>query len=164
MAVVSPEQMEDAWKFVGGCSKDEVLALQQRCGRFQEELTCFVLGFTSDVSSDALGLALWVHLVLMQAFQRNSSKLARVKPAKIERAWRQNTMLFNAIRIKPDVDPYELLIELEEAEPAVIQYVVDALTESDPDDLIAMSEQDRWHIMQVLKTVSDCLHGASRVQ
>jgi len=94
MSVVSPEDMEDTWKSVAGSSSDEILALQQRCGRLQQELTGFVLRFTSEVSSDALGIALWVQLVVMQAFQRHSSKLKRVKSAKIERAWQRNTTLF----------------------------------------------------------------------
>jgi hypothetical protein len=43
-----------------------------------------------------------------------------------------------------------------------MQYVIDALTEQNEDDPIAIAEEDFWRILQVLKTVSDCMHFAQR--
>src|SRR5205809_976756 len=48
------------------------------------------------------------------------------------------------------------------SEPAVMQYVIDALTEENEDDPVALTDDDFWRILQVLKTVADCMHFARR--
>ena len=50
------------------------------------------------------------------------------------------------------------------SEPAVVQYVIDALTEDNEDDPIALIEDDFWHILQVLKTAADCMHDAQKTR
>ena len=49
------------------------------------------------------------------------------------------------------------------SEPAVLRYILDALTEED-DDPVELSDEEFWHILRVLKTVVDCLHGAGIVK
>ena len=41
-----------------------------------------------------------------------------------------------------------------------MQYVIDALTEESADDPVILSDDDFWRILQVLKTVVDCMHSA----
>jgi hypothetical protein len=164
MQVVSPTQMEETWRSVAASSPEEIRKMQKASGTKQEELTAFVLAFLSGLSSEALGLALWVHLVVMQAFLRSGSRFKRVKPNKIERAWRENQTLCAELWSSAEDDPYGELAHREASEPAVVQYIIDAMTEVSPDDPIAISEEERRKAVQVLKTVSDCLHDAYRVR
>ena len=55
--------------------------------------------------------------------------------------------------------PFRLETDLT-TEPAVMQYVVDALCEED-EEPVELSTEEFWHILRVLKTVADCLHDAS---
>jgi len=164
MPVVSPDLMEETWESVAASSPEAIERMQKACGVKQEELTAFVLAYLSDLSNDALGLALWVHLVIRQAFVRGGERFKRIKPNKIERAWRENQILFAELWSSAEDDPFEGLVEREIAEPSVVRYIVDAMTETNPDDPIAISEEECRHAVQVLKTVSDCLHDAYRAR
>jgi hypothetical protein len=46
------------------------------------------------------------------------------------------------------------------SEPVALQYVVDALTETDEDDPVDLEDNDFWQVLQVLKTVVDCMRDA----
>ena len=134
--------------------------MQKQCSKDQEELTGFVLDFTSDVGTQALGLALYVHLVVAQAFHRSRAKFRKVKPGEIMRAWKDNFAIVNELKAKghthaPFVFPTNLT-----SEPAVLQYVVDALTEHDESDPISITDEEFWRALQVLKTCCDCMHDA----
>lgn len=55
-------------------------------------------------------------------------------------------------------------LEIDTAEPHVMRYVVDALTE-EPDEDPALTVEEFWHLFAVLKTVVETLHevaGARR--
>ena len=45
-----------------------------------------------------------------------------------------------------------------------MQYVIDALTEENEDDPVHLSDDDFWRILQVLKTVADCMHSARKTE
>ena len=99
-----------------------------------------------------------VHLVVAEAFRRSTAKFRRLKAGRIERTWKENFAFINDLKaaghtcssfsLPPDLTP----------EPHVMQYVIDALTEQDNADLVVLDEAEFWHILQVLKTVSDCMH------
>ena len=69
-ALVSEVLMEATWQSVGGASPARVLRRQQACGEEQEELAGFVVGFTSKLRPDAMGLALYAYVVIAEAFRR----------------------------------------------------------------------------------------------
>ena len=45
-----------------------------------------------------------------------------------------------------------------------MQYVIDALTEESEDDPVSLDEEDFWRIVQVMKTVADCMHSARKTE
>jgi hypothetical protein len=160
--IVDPQLMEATWQAVGAMSEAEALRKQRLCRKEQEELTGFVLAFTSELPPEALGLALYVHVVIMEAFRRSGARFRRLKPAKIESAWKANCAFVNDLKAAGySRAPFQLKAELT-SEPAVMQYVIDALTEEGVDDPVPLSDPELWHILQVLKTVSDCMHSACR--
>lgn len=160
--LVNPKLMEATWKSAGGATTDEARRMQKQCGKDQEELTGFVIGFTSELGHEALGLALYMQMVVGQAFRRSGATFKKVKPGKILRAWEENFAVIDELKAEgytraPFVFPPHLT-----SEPAVLQYVVDAMTEFDPLDPISMTEDEFWHSLQVLKTYCDCLHDAGK--
>src|SRR5439155_25860999 len=114
--------MEKTWRAVGAMSDAEIRQRQGLCGKEQQELTGFVLAYTSELPPEALGLALYAHFVVIEAFRRTGARFRKLKPTTIA------------------------------SEPAVMQYVIDALTEENEDDTVALTADDCWRIFQVLKT------------
>jgi hypothetical protein len=162
--LVSAQIMEDTWRAVGAMSEAEIRRRQGLCGKEQEELTGFVLAFTSELPPEAFGLALYAHLVVMEAFRRCGARFRKLKPARIESTWKENFGFVNDLKAAGySRTPFQLKTELV-SEPAVMQYVIDALTEESEDDPVTVTEDDFWRILQVLKTVVDCMHSARRTE
>lgn len=162
--LVSAQLVEDTWRAIGALSDDEIRRKQALCGKEQQELTGFVLAFTSDLPPEAFGLALYVHLVVIEAFRRSGARFRRLKPTRIETTWRENFGFVGDLKAAGHTRaPFQLRPELA-SEPAVMQYVIDALTEENEDDPVSLSEEDFWRIVQVLKTVADCMHSARKAE
>jgi hypothetical protein len=162
--LVSAQLVKDTWRAVGAMSDNEIHRRQALCGKEQEELTGFVLAFTSELPPEALGLALYVHLVVIEAFRRSGAEFRKLKPTRIESTWRDNFGFINDLKAAGHTRaPFQLMPGLV-SEPAVMQYVIDALTEESEDDPVSLSEDDFWRILQVLKTVADCMHSARKTK
>jgi hypothetical protein len=160
--LVDAQLMEETWRAVGAMSDAEIRRRQGLCGKEQEELTSFVLAFTSELPPEALGLALYAHFVVIEAFRRTGVRFRKLKPARIETTWRENFGFINDLKATGySRAPFQLKAELT-SEPAVMQYVIDALTEDNEDDPVALTDDDFWRVLQVLKTVADCMHSARR--
>jgi len=158
--LVSSAVMDETWRAIGGSSTAAVRRMQKQCGKDQEELTGFVIAFTSDLRPEAFGLALYVHLVVAQAFRRSGVKFRKVKPGRIERTWKENFVFINELKTAGYTCSHFSLPTHLASEPALLQHVIDALTEEDDADPVALSEAEFWQILQVLKTFADCMHDA----
>ena len=162
--LVSAQLMEETWRAVGALSEREIRKRQALCGKEQEELTGFVLGYTSDLPEEALGLALYAHFVVVEAFRRSGATFRKIESGKIERTWKDNFGFINDLRATGYTrSPFQLQEDVS-SEPAVMQYVIDALTEENSDDPVPLIDQDFWRVLQVLKTVTDCMHEAGRIK
>jgi len=160
--LVDSALMETTWRTIGGAAAGEMRRMQQQCGKDQEELTGFVLGFTSDLGSEASGLLLYVQLVVAQSFRRGGAKFRKIKPGAIMRAWQANFAAIEELKASGhERAPFAFPPTLT-AEPTVMQYVVDALTEADESDPITMTDEQYWQMLQVLKTSCDCMHDAAK--
>lgn len=163
-ALVNAELMKETWRAVGAMSDAEIRRRQALCGKEQEELTGFVLAYTSDLPSEALGLALYAHFVVIEAFRRSGARFRKLKPTRIESTWKENFGFINDLKAAGlSRVPFQLKTE-PASEPAVMQYVIDALTEENEDDPVTLADDDFWRILQVLKTVADCMHSARRTE
>jgi len=96
--LVSAQLMEETWRAVGALSEREIRKRQALCGKEQEELTGFVLGYTSDLPEEALGLALYAHFVVVEAFRRSRATFLKIESGKIERTWKDNFGFINDLR------------------------------------------------------------------
>ena len=162
--LISPELMEETWQSVAQMSADQLQERQVLCGKEQEDLTGFVFAFTSDLSPDAAGVALYAHVVLIEAFRRTNAQFRTIKAAKIERAWEDNLDFIDDLK-RTDKRRQPFRLEADSyPEPAALQYAVDALTEDDDEDPVDIEDDEFWHALRVLKTVVDCMHDAQRVR
>ena len=161
---MSAQLVEDTWRAIGAMPDDEIRRKQALCGKEQQELMGFVLAFMSELRPEALGLALYLHLVVIEAFRRSGARFRKLKPTRIESTWRDNFGFINDLKAAGHTRaPFKLRPELA-SERAVMQYVIDALTDESEDDPVSLSEDDFWRIVQVLKTVADCMHSARKAE
>jgi hypothetical protein len=158
-ALVSEELMEQTWRRMGGISRAEALRLQKACGKEQEELTGFVIGYTASLSPEAVGLALYAHVVIAEAFRRTGAKFRTIKPGKIMRTWAQAKELVASLEPlgRPPADQHAQAT----SEPAVFRYILGAM-DPDQEAPVELTDDEFWHMLCVLKTVSDCLHDAKK--
>jgi hypothetical protein len=162
-ALISPELMEETWQSVAQMSVDQLQQLQVLCGKEQEDLTGFVFGFTSDLSPDAAGVALYSHVVLIETFRRTDARFRTIEPGEIERAWNDNLEYIDDLkRAGNRREPFRLPDTY--SEPAALQYAMGALAEEDEEDPVDIADDEFWHALRVLKTVIDCMHDAQRAE
>jgi len=84
-----------------------------------------VLGFTSDLPEEALGLALYAHFVVVEAFRRSGATFRKIEPGNVERKWKDNFGFINDLRAAGYTrSPFQLQ-QAVSSEPAVMRYVID---------------------------------------
>lgn len=163
-AIVSPSFAEQAWQRIGRLAPSEVVKLQRRSGKFQPELVGFVLGFTHDLSPEAMGIALYAMLVIFDMFQRAAPPgFAKVKERAILQLWEENRGLSDTL-LASDFDA-ELMNEFAtgSCEPAAVRYVIDALVDVQ-EESGDLPPEEIARVLAVHKTVIDALHAAARPQ
>lgn len=160
---VQPNSIEPTWRRIGGSSPAAILQLQKSSGKRQPEIVGFVLGFTADMSPDVVGLALYVMLVVIEMFRTSGArKIVKVRESTIMRHWHANESLLGELRTKAAELAAAIKAAEESVEPHALRYVIEALTEGDPDDPVPLSADEAWHLFAVLKTAIDSLHDGCR--
>ena len=165
MGQIPGEVVETTWRKIGAFDPAEMSALQGRSGRFQPELTGFVIAFTSDLRPDALGLTLYAMVVVYEMFQVHHVKVRKARERVVIRQWEVAQDVTSRLR-EQGVKRDELLhADIDTSEPLAMRYVIEALTEQASDDPIDINDDEFWHMVAVLKTVIETLHemaGAER--
>jgi hypothetical protein len=161
-ALVSAEVMDATWQQIGASSGARVLALQKECGKHQRELTGFVVGYTSTLSPEAMGLALYAYVVIFQAFRRSGAALRKIGDARILRQW-EATGQHLAGPQATGGRLESLLPSIECSERIVLAYIAGALSH-DQEDPVDLTNEEYWHIARVLITATECLHQAEKTR
>ena len=162
-AIVDPEFVEGTWLRVGAAAPRDMLKLQKQVGKCQPEVAGFVIGFTSELSPEAAGLALYVMVVVHEIFRSAPIKqVKKVKDSSIIRHWHLSQQAL-PLFLEQAAGPSALTeFVASSSEPAVMQYVVDALTELDQEDPVPLDPEELGHLLAVLRTVVESLHQACR--
>ncbi len=135
----------------------DVAARQKRCGKHQPELTAFVVTFTIERRPEAAGVALFVMLVLYEAFRSAATKMAKAHERVVLRHWHAARDHTERLRLQVD-SPRDLLDDIPaSSEPAALEYVVEALLE-ETDDGIQLTDDEVWHFYAVLRATIETLH------
>jgi len=108
-----------------------------------------------------MGLGLYVMIVVLEMFRAAPVRtIKKVRDRDILRHWHANRDLIDNLRAS-EAGVSTLPGKLPSVEPAVLDYILDALHD-ETEDLMLVTEDERWHLLAVLKTVMDALHGACR--
>jgi hypothetical protein len=106
-------------------------------------------------------LTLYAHLVIDEAFRRSGAKFRTIKAAKILRTWESVSERVGSLK------EYGRSAAGQHAEftsePAVFRYIVEAMDEPGGDNVI-LTDDEFWHMLCILHTVSDCLHEAKKTR
>ena len=166
MGHIPSEIVEETWRRLGACVGKELVALQARSGRYQPELTGFVLGFTSELRPDALGLALYAMVAVYEMFRVRHIKMRKARERVVLRHWAAACERVIGLR-ETGLTRETLNVDaLETTDPFVLGYVLDAFTETHADDPIDISDDELWHMVAIFLTVVETLHemaGAERL-
>jgi hypothetical protein len=162
---IPAEVVEATWRKIGAFAPAEMSALQSRSGQFQPELTGFVIGFTSDLRPDALGLALYAMVVVYEMFRVHHVKVGKARERVVIRQWEVAQDLTTRLREQGVKRDKLLHADIDTSEPLAMRYVIEAFTEQASEDPIDIRDDEFWHMVAVLKTVIETLHemaGAER--
>lgn len=159
--LVNVQLMDQTWRTTAAQPQHAAQQQQERCIREQPALASFVIDFTRELAPDVLGLALYIYVVVMEAFRQTNTRFRRITPEEIGCAWDNSLAFVDGLRraghtgdsFKPELERCP--------EPVVFLFVLHTLTEDNEDEPIDVEELDFWHIVQVLNTVSDCMHDAA---
>ena len=143
-------------------------AVQEMLDRWigeQEALAAFVLGATGELREEVRPLALYLATVIFEIFRSGPAlEIEPVDGARFDRFLRDNQeMVRRVVASMNDPSGGEPPDLSTSSEPAVLQYVAQALTEEGGDDPSSeLTGGEFLHLLMVLKTVVDALHDASR--
>lgn len=152
--LISDSLMETTWQAVGAMSPSQALRLQQTHGTRQQELTAFVMAYSSGLRAEVAALVLYVFLVLVEAFHRSGARFRKLKPAKIMREWEAASE--SVAPVAGLEDDRASVLAKESSEPAVFRYVLEALG-PDHEDPILLSDDEFRQSLSILATVIACL-------
>ena len=162
-AFVGPELVERTWQRLGALPAPEMVKLQHQSGKLQPELVGFVLGFSSALSTEAVGLALYVMIVVLEMFRTASvKKMRKVNDAAIMRLWHESQKAVKESLDAPSGTDSLTVLLAGSSEPAVLEYVFDALTDTEQEDPVALSAEELEHLLAILRTFVEALHQVCR--
>jgi hypothetical protein len=161
MAFVPQHVVEATWMKAATMDTKTARALQKKSGKFQPELTGFTIGWTHKLRPDAVGLALYIMVVVFEMFRAAGVKTRKASEHSVMEHWKQSAELVANLEATEAVPNTLSALSLPTEEPHVLQYVIDALTEVPEDDPVELTANEFWHLFATLKTVVDTLHDAS---
>ena len=153
--------MEATWQAVGAMPPSQALRLRKTHGKQQQELTGFVIAYSSELRSEVGALIHYIFLVLLEAFHRSGARFRKVKPAKIVRQWQIASELFGSITDQEAAEAMSAASQVKE--PAVFSYIVDALGPEQEDPII-LTNQEFGQSLSILATVVTCLHDGRKTR
>ncbi|CAN5894831.1 hypothetical protein BH11GEM1_BH11GEM1_32060 [soil metagenome] len=158
-ALVDSSLVEHTWLRLGALPPSEMVKLQRQSGKLQPDLIGFVLGFTSSLSPEAIGLALYVTIVVLAMFRAACpGKQRKANDRQIMRIWTDSAAAVAAsLNAPPISDPLQQLLA-GSSEPAVLEYVFDAFTDMEQEEAVALSAAELERLLAVMRTFIETLH------
>lgn len=149
---ISQTVMDHTWRSVGASTGSEIGQIQKRALKTQPALTRFVYDHALDLREDAAGVGMYIYHVIVETFGTVNPSVKKVKAKQVASVWQTLGKDIRGVR-EDDIAV--------SAEPVVLQYAVDALTE---DDDVVLSDEELEILYAVLRTAIECLHKARRTK
>lgn len=162
-AFVDAALVEQTWQRLGALPPSEMLKLQRQCGKLQPDLTAFVLAFTSALSPEAVGLGLYVMIVVLAMFRDACpGKQRKASERLILRIWRESeAAVTDSLDAPPGSDPLQQLLGTS-SEPAILESVFDAFTDMEQEEPVALTREEVERLLAVMRTFIETLHQVCR--
>jgi len=160
---IDASRVEATWREVARLPPSRVPAEMQRASREQPDLLAFVLGATEGLPRPVSELAGYIYFVIWRAFRDDTKgRIPQVKAGAIQRTLARNEKSLSGLDGEDPTLLAEALVAQTTRQPALVAYLIEALSESesDKDDPVLMSEEERGTLFVLLKTAIDVLDEA----
>jgi len=144
--------MDRTWRSVGASTGPEIVQIQKTAMKTQPVLTRFVYDHAFALREDAAGVGMYIYHVIVETFGTVNPRVKKVKPKQVASLWQ--TLGKDVRGVRED----NIAVS---AEPVVLQYAIDALTE---DDDVVLSDEELEILYAVLRTAIECLHNVRRTK
>lgn len=163
MESISEKMVEQTWQEVASFTPDRANKEMTKLSENQPDLVGFILEFTKLLDQEVIQLAVYMFFTVFQMFQKSFAK--KIKPISSKetiRCYESNENLMESLEGVQDKFLDRIARIQISAQPYVIKYVVDALTEaSEDEDPVELNEEDKSLLFLLLKTVIDLLNRAT---
>jgi hypothetical protein len=156
---VSHALVTQVWQEMASMPTDAAPALVERMQDEQPALLAYLLALESyDLPQEEFEVILYLGIAVWQMMKRGYPRLLRASIKKIEGAEEENTKTVDFMEQDSEGDFVSATQAILEAypEPEVLRYIVEALMEPDPEDVV-LSDEEVGIAFLHLKTVLDAL-------
>ncbi len=163
MNPIPEEVVERTWREVAQFTEARLKKEMAQVGKEQRDLLGFLLELTRDTARSVSELALYLFFTVFRMFQkRYGRQIKPISASKIVAGYEANEALLGSLEGAHDTF-LDLVAHIQvAAQPHVIQYVVEALVETEEDEeLRELTEEDKASLFLLLKTVIDLLNRAT---
>jgi hypothetical protein len=152
--------VEEIWQDVSGFTPSQIKREMQKLGKEQPALLSFILEFTDEVDQEVKGLALYMLFNVYRMFQKGfGKKIKSISPDEIINCYESNEKLMQRLEGAHDKF-YDRIAKTQVSEqPFIMKYILDTLFEqSDDEDPVDLTDDDRGYLYLLLKTEVDILN------
>ncbi len=163
MNPIPEEVVERTWREVAQFTEARLKKEMAQVGKEQRDLLGFLLELTRDTARSVSERALYLFFTVFRMFQkRYGRKIKPISAGKIVACYEANEALLRSLEGAHDKFVDRVARIQLAAQPHVMQYVVEALVETEQDeDLRELTEEDKASLFLLLKTVVDLLNRAT---
>lgn len=159
--LVSESLAESTWRRVAAIDKPAMDALFERCEKSQPELVSFVIAGIRKLDRAAAGIALYEMVVVFEMFRASGAKSRKATAKPITKHWKRVAEVSAQLQAN-GVEPGAFTAaQIPIDEPYVVQYVLDALSETSEGETSKLTAEEFWQIFTTSMTVVDALRSAT---
>lgn len=161
MDKIPRDTVDRTWEEVGGFSDLQAAKEMKGLTKAQPNIISFILYFTENQREDVKELATYLTFVICRIFDKSSrTKIPKIGSRKITQCFEANKKWLDKMKFSHKKFIEKRIIDGTDLKQLnVIQYIIEALSEEEPEDVI-LSKEERAYVFILLKTVIDSLDSS----
>lgn len=148
--IVSEEIVRQVIDAYDAATPEEHDRLAARCGRFQHELTGFVVAWSQDLPERECALVIGLLPMIYDAFIRSGARFRQVRHNEVVHAWKLSAAFIRDLKRDEN--------DTRHAEPEALAFMLDMMLDREPATLV--DEAPQLVAARILQTVIACLNRA----
>jgi hypothetical protein len=158
MEPISEKIVEKTWQEVASYSPIQANKKMQEMGKNQPEILAFLMALTEDLEPEVKELAIYIGFVVYRIFEGSRNKIKKITSKEIIYCYEYNQDLMERLEGANEKFIDRIARVQVSKQPYVMKYVVDALMEeSEEEDGVELTDEDKCFLFLLLKTVVDLL-------